>query len=376
MMRLTALLLVIAATPAAAQQWSVDAEAGRIRSALDPSSAGYESAMVGVQYAGFNTSFRVSAGVPTRADQALWGSVAGTHRFAVRPGAFVAGLDVSGNAFALHDRVERTREIRDVFQQPQFVPAPAHSGYAAALQALPLVGFETSKMQMHVRAGVSRYTSEFAEVHRDRNVKLADAQLTFLPTSSFAIMPAIRHFIADESSYTYGGVTAVLAQGPLTLHGSAGRWLDLADQKMTWSGGAVLRVHERIGIVARARHDVLDPLYGTPGQTAWSVGASFKLGRVQNVNLAVPAVFDAGKAMIRLPVKNSSVPPRVAGDFTKWKPQPMQRDGDAWVYAVTLQPGVYNFAFVDDKGEWFVPENYPGRKNDGMGGVVAVLVVK
>jgi hypothetical protein len=53
----------------------------------------------------------------------------------------------------------------------------------------------------------------------------------------------------------------------------------------------------------------------------------------------------------------------------------MQRRGDAWVYSVTLEPGTYNYAFVDAQGEWFVPEKHPGRKSDGMGGVVAVLVV-
>ena len=54
----------------------------------------------------------------------------------------------------------------------------------------------------------------------------------------------------------------------------------------------------------------------------------------------------------------------------------MQRAGSDWTYSVAIQPGVYNYAFVDAQGEWFVPENHPGRKSDGMGGHVAVLVVQ
>src|SRR5687768_12226334 len=100
----TTLFFLTISSPLAAQQWSIDADAGRIRSALDPSSAGVESVVVGLQYSAFNSGIRISAGVPTRSEQALWGSIAGTHRFAVRPGMFVAGLDLTGNAFVLRDR--------------------------------------------------------------------------------------------------------------------------------------------------------------------------------------------------------------------------------------------------------------------------------
>jgi hypothetical protein len=54
----------------------------------------------------------------------------------------------------------------------------------------------------------------------------------------------------------------------------------------------------------------------------------------------------------------------------------MQQSGDAWTYTTELAPGVYNYAFVDASGKWFVPDGHPGRKDDGMGGAVAVLVVR
>jgi hypothetical protein len=369
-------LLIIAAAPVSAQQWSLEAQAGRIRSALDPANTNFESVAIGARYDQLNSVFRLSGGVPTASNQPLWGSVVGSHRFAFRTGQFMAGLDLSGNAFLMHDRVERTREVSDVFNRRQVVPAPAQSGYAAALQAMPVVGFESGFVQAHVRAGISRYASEFADVQTNRNVSLAEAQLTFLPSASLAVMPVVRHFIADEGDFTFGGVTAAVGVDRFSAWASTGRWSNIEDQDPTWAAGATLRVNERLSLNASGRADAFDPLYGTPGQTAWSAGVAFKLGRINNGGLPVPAVFDAGNATIRLPVSESASPPRVAGDFTNWKPHNMRREGNAWIYTVSLQPGVYNFAFVDASGGWFVPPSYPGRKKDGMGGEVAVLVVR
>ena len=75
-------------------------------------------------------------------------------------------------------------------------------------------------------------------------------------------------------------------------------------------------------------------------------------------------------------ISATKTPPSIAGDFNAWKPAPMERDGDRWVYTVAVTPGVYNYAFVDADGTWFVPEGLPGRKSDGMGGFVAVVVVR
>ena len=54
----------------------------------------------------------------------------------------------------------------------------------------------------------------------------------------------------------------------------------------------------------------------------------------------------------------------------------MERRGNQWTYTVAVPRGVYNYSFVSASGEWFVPDGVPGRKDDGMGGHVAVLVVR
>ncbi len=53
----------------------------------------------------------------------------------------------------------------------------------------------------------------------------------------------------------------------------------------------------------------------------------------------------------------------------------MRASGSDWVIEIPAGPGVYRFAFVSASGEWFVPEGYPGRMDDDMGGHVAVIVV-
>ena len=80
--------------------------------------------------------------------------------------------------------------------------------------------------------------------------------------------------------------------------------------------------------------------------------------------------------VIRLPTAEASGDAlSIAGDFNGWKPAPMTREGGDWVLRLPLAPGVYKYSFRDAGGRWFVPASVPGRRDDGMGGHVAVLVV-
>jgi len=125
------------------------------------------------------------------------------------------------------------------------------------------------------------------------------------------------------------------------------------------------------------RRDTFDPLSLQAAQTSWSIGLSvLTSGRPRPVTPPVPAAYENGRATIRLPASATKTPPSIAGDFNAWTPAPMEREGDHWMYTVAVAPGVYNYAFVDADGTWFVPEGVPGRKADGMGGFVAVVVVR
>ncbi len=359
-----------------AQQWTVEAQAGRIRSALDPNAPQSQTIVLGVRYDDALTGLRVSGGIPTTANDPLWGAVSGARRLALSADAFRVGVDVAGNAFLLHDRVQRTQQIPGVFG-PKVASAPSLSGSAWAGQVLPLIGFESNRVQAYARAGVSQYYARFGAQDRTRNVRLADAQLSAALTGSLILMPALRHVRAAEGSYTYAGATVLLAQGPLSMWAGAGQWQsDSSSDNTQWAAGAALRVLSRATVSASVRREAIDPLYLAPPQTAWNVGVSVALGTRPTLAAPVPARYENGRATIRLPAARTLSRPRIAGDFNGWQPAPMERSGNEWTYTLALKPGVYNYAFVDERGEWFVPEKYPGRKDDGMGGHVAVLVVQ
>lgn len=381
--RLAIVAMVITTPSLSAQDWHVSAQAGRIRSVLDPSAAMSESFAVGLRFDDPDAGLRVSAGIPRTSSDALWSSMGGWKRFAPRFGGFRAGVDIAGNAFLTMDRSRSAVPLPGPLDPPgpPGTPEPTladRAGHALAGQALPLVGYEGARWQVHGRAGLSRYAAEFGGQQLDRSVRLADLQLTLMPASSVALVPSVQRFRSGgEPTFTYAGVSAIVASGVGMAWGSIGQWSGDDDIGRPWSAGARLRLHSILSLEAGARHDAFDPLYLQPAQTSWSMGLSMRLGgRSRSVRPPVPAAYAGGRATIRLPVSASKTQPSIAGDFNAWKPAPMQRTGDHWSYVVAVAPGVYNYAFVTTAGEWFVPESVAGRKSDGMGGHVAVLVVR
>lgn len=369
--------LAVAATPLKAQQWNFDAQAGRIRSALNPEATSAQSITVGIRYDDARTAFRIMGGVPTTSAEPLWGSLSGAKRLAFNTNGFVAGIDLAGSSVLLHDRVQRIRELpgSGLFGQPT-QEMGSLSGSAFAGQVMPLIGYERGNVQVYARAGASVYAAKFGKTNRDRTVRMGDLQATLATSTSFMLIPAYRRYEADEGSYSFGGVTAAYAQGPLSVWGTVGSWLGADSAAAPWSAGGSVRVHPHASVNASVRHEGFDPLYLAAPQTSWNAGVSISLGGRRMTGAPIPAKYEAGKATVRLPASSSKSQLSIAGDFNNWKPQPMQLIGKNWTLTIPLKKGVYNFSFVKESGEWFIPEGYPGRKDDGMGGHVAVLVVQ
>jgi len=379
---ITVIAPFVIAAPSAAQQWQVDAQGGRIRSTLDPSASGTASVVAGIGYQDPVTAFRISTGVPTRADAPFWGALGAWKRLALHRSGFSAGIDLSGNGFLFQSRTGRASSGGGLLDPSAPPPAARESGHALAGTALPLIGFETGPLRLQARAGVSYYTAAISGQDRERTVRLGDIQLTFQPTPSLALTPSLQRFqAANEKASTFAGLSGVVALGRTSLWGNVGQWLAGADTasraRTAWGLGGSLRLTERAALNASARRDAFDPLYLNPPQTSWNVGLSILIGgRPHSPAAPVPAAYHDGLATIRLPASAAAAAPSVAGDFNNWTPSKMERDGTFWSYTVAAAPGVYNYAFVSATGDWFVPENVPGRKDDGMGGHVAVLVVR
>lgn len=373
-----AVALLSSTTNLDAQEWSLTAQTGRIRSALDPAQATAQSFAAGLRYDDPTASLRLSAGVPTNAVDALWAGLGGWKRWSAKAGAVVAGVDLAGSAFLTADRTRQDAGPLPGPLGPPLAPYADRSGSALAGQAMPVLGLEGARVQLHARAGLSRYAARFGGERSDRTVRVADAQLTLAPTASVALVPVVRRFEPrHERAATYAGVTALAASRRVSVWGGVGRWSAGIGEGTPWSAGGRLQLNSLVSLDGTVRRDTYDPLYLQPPQTSWSVGLMVRLGR-RRPDLAppVPAAYVDGRASIRLPVSASRARPSIAGDFTDWKPVPMERSGAHWTYTVALAPGVYHYAFVSPTGEWFVPESVAGRRDDGMGGHVAVLVVR
>jgi hypothetical protein len=371
-----ALGATMSVAPAAAQDWRASAQAGRIRSGLDPAPS--ESFALGLQYDDPTTGLRLTGGVPMRSNDALRGGASAWKRLAASHRGFLAGLDLAGSAFLTVDRAEQANApLPGPFDPPSPVPVD-RSGHAFAGQAMPVLGYEGSGFQLHARGGMSRYAATFGGQRSDRTVRLADVQLTVTPASSFAVVPVVRHVRAsDEAASVFTGISALTASTLGSLHASVGQWTGGRSGGTPWSVGGRLSLHPRVSLDGGVRRDTYDPVYLQPAQTSWSIGMSVLVsGRARPITPPVPAAYVNGRATIRLPVSAASIRPSIAGDFNAWKPLPMEREGDHWAYTVAVPRGVYNYAFVGADGTWFVPESVPGRKDDGMGGHVAVLVVR
>lgn len=368
--------VVPAAAPVAAQEWRASAQAGRIRSALDPAPS--ESFALGLQYDDPTTGLRLTGGLPIRSDDPFRGGAGAWKRLAARSHGVLAGLDLAGNAFLAVDRAKQSAgAIPGPFDPPSPVPVN-RSGHAFAGQAMPVLGYERAEFQVQARAGVSRFAAKFGNQRSDRSVRLGDLQLTIAPTSSFAVVPVVRRYqAAGEAGSTYAGVSVVTGSTLGSLWGGVGQWGGGQSSGTPWFVGGRLQLHPLVSLDGGVRRDTYDPVALQPAQTSWSVGLSVLFsGRARPVAPPVPAAYVNGRATIRLPASASSTRPSIAGDFNGWKPAPMEREGDHWTFTVAVARGVYNYAFVAGDGTWFVPENTPGRKDDGMGGHVAVLVVR
>jgi len=106
--QVTALVVAAGSTTsiASAQQWYVDTQAGRIRSALDPSATGAENVVVtpsvltGVRYEHPFGGVRISAGLPTSGEKPLWGSVGAWKSLIFRRDRVFIGLDLGVMGFS------------------------------------------------------------------------------------------------------------------------------------------------------------------------------------------------------------------------------------------------------------------------------------
>lgn len=378
-------LAFLAPAPARAQDWRAVAQVGEVAYQGAPTSAASASALVlGVGRTDLASSLGVWVGVPVAQDDPLWGVAAASRRF--EAGARVGPLlELSGHAFLQRDlrvAAPQTSTPSGPLGPILGPPPPAErtaplSGRGAGGEATAGLFALLSPVRLEARLGVAGQRSVLAEVAESRLLPVADGRLS-LEKGRVSLAAEARGWSADEGEHVYAGGTAKLALGSLVLWGSVGGWTRGGIDATPWAAGARLAIGDRLAIEASTRFHAFDPLYRTEADRSVVFATSFRLGgraRRMPTSAPVPAAYEGGRATVRLRTSDAAGRPAIAGDFTGWKPQPMKREGDHWVFGVQVAPGVYHYAFVAEDGRWFVPESVPGRQSDGMGGHVAVLVV-
>jgi len=299
-----------------------------------------------------------AAAVPASDGGNLWGAGGAGGRFtprALQTGGASIGADLGAHAFSFRD------QLVDL------------TGSGFTLEAMPFARLTSGAAFVEARGGWRGNTLSFAGLRDSRGVFETGARGGY---GSVVRLEGDAHWVhASEGTYPFVGATVAYDASPVTVWGQLGKWFaaDLDDR--VWALGTGVSIGARTTVWGNVRQEAPDPLYWNPSRRTWSVGLTQRLGRLPA--LAVPvSASPAGTVIVRLPVGDAPAGAvSIAGDFNNWQPAPMQREGSTWIIRLPLMPGVYHYTFRSATGEWFVPVSTAGRRDDGMGGFVAVLVV-
>lgn len=185
---------------------------------------------------------------------------------------------------------------------------------------------------------------------------------------------------ARDGSYRRGWVEIAGQAGPVRLSLDVGVWDTPVDDDVT--GGLTLSVPlgERAAARATARRAHPDPLLGTPASVQTSLTTSVRVARLgppeRRPLYRVDRPEGAPTATVTFSLRRPDAGEvAVTGDFSGWEPVTMERRDGTWVAEVEVEPGVHHFGFRVD-GDWFVPDDAPGRTPDDWGRINATLVVR
>jgi hypothetical protein len=341
-----------------AQAWSVDVAAGR--TVYEPLSANFgTNNLIGtVRYDARRGAWVYgSAALPLGNQAPFWDSAGTGGRFTRRGSrAVTLGTEVGGYGFM----------FRDVVAQQM--------GNGAILEAIPFVNLSEGAMSVEVRGGWRGQTLSFAGTTENRGVFETGVRLAY--DAAVHLQGDIRWVRASEGVYPFVGATIAYATvSPVSVWARAGKWASTQLDNAAWGIGTAVAINTRSSLWASVQQDAPDPLYWNAQRRSWTIGLTHRLTRPAAPLLPTPAA-QTGGVIIRISVADAPAGSvSIAGSFNNWKPQPMQREGGDWIIRLPLAAGVYQYAFRSATGEWFVPTSVAGRRDDGMGGHEAVLVV-
>ncbi len=180
-------------------------------------------------------------------------------------------------------------------------------------------------------------------------------------------------------------LTAQLRYGPHDIavtytarDGIAGT--DASFTALMWSG--TLQIADRVALVGSAGRQLADPLRGLPQAEIITASLRISLGpkplpvleRSMIARATVePMAAGGGELVVRV-FASDALEIIIAGDFSDWKPIPMERQEGTWVARVRLPSGKYRVAVQVNNGEWRAPRNL-ARVRDDFGGEAGLVVI-
>lgn len=355
---LVALVLLAVAPPARAQTWSLDAYWGRATYDQVATNVQAENPVAALRFVGAGREWLYITAAPAMTgDGAPWAAAGAGHAPAYVHRNWVVGLELEGHGYIYRDA------------------AAAVGASGGTLAAVPFVRLSLPRAQVDLRSGWLQHVASFGGVRGSRGVSESALRLRVgRPELSAGVEG--RYVRAEEGGYPFVGASAAASFGGVSLWGSGGTWMSDDLPAPSWGAGGALDVTSAIRLFAGVRRDGSSPLYWNTARSTLSIGLSWILSRGKAPVTEAPVLLESdGRVLLRLPAHSSERAPSVAADFTGWRPVTMRRQGRYWVAEFRPDRGVYEYSFRDADGVWFVPERVPGRRADGMGGWVAVLVV-
>ncbi|HEY7191273.1 MAG TPA: hypothetical protein VH436_32195 [Vicinamibacterales bacterium] len=350
---------VVFAASVYAQGFSIDLSAGRI--VYDPVSVnlGTNNAMATLRYDMTRGAWVYGTGAaPLRNGDPVWGAFGAGGRFTQavtenRP--LFLGVDVDGHGFLFRDTVALL------------------NGTGGALEAIPFASVAAGPGRIELRGGWRGQRLSFASETQGRGVVEGGARAIY--GLQVRVQGDMKWVHAPEGTFPFVGGSVVYGGVPVQVWAQTGKWLSDQLNDVAWGAGVGVALGNSTTFWGSVRQEPPDPLYWNALRRTWSVGMTRRLGRAAPVLLPAPR-SDADGVVVRVPVADAPGDVLfIAGDFNQWMPVPMQREGREWTIRLPLPKGAYHYAFRSARGTWFVPASIPGRRDDGMGGQVAVLLV-
>lgn len=354
-------VLLTLSGPAAGQGWVLEASAGAAEYEAVAGEVGSLNAILGARRDGpIWLSF--SAGVPLDSAAVPWATAGTGGRWSRWARGVELGLELAALGFGYR------------------VSEASATGGGATLVGLPFVAFQAGAARVEVRSGALHHANVYDGETSSRTVHDSGARAWLPLTTAVTLEGEGRLLRASEASYPYAGAALHLVRGRLTTWLRGGRWMADDLSASGWGIGGSIALPGRLQLRGGYERAADDPLYWNGPRSSWSIGLSRALGRRAAFEALPPspAAFRVSPGGVALRVPASEVtagPPSVSGDFTDWKPVPMQLRDGVWEARFDLPPGLYRYSFQRPDGSWFLPDSVENRVDDGFGGVNGVLVV-